>query len=118
MMAKIFVVGRVKRAAQIVGGQKEGSKSFLSCTVEVVRDAAGKQYTDYYSVNCYRFDEGLKAALAEGVMVCAEGVPGVNSYEGRDGKHRSNVKIIGSILPLTGKPKEAVADYDPDRPPV
>lgn len=118
MVAKIIIVGRIKRAAQIVNS-REGAKPFLACTVEVVRDAGGKQYTDYYSVNCYRFDEALKAALAEGVMVCAEGAPGVNQYESQ-GKSRANVKVIGSVMPLTGKPKETVSEgeYDPNKSPV
>lgn len=121
MMAKVIIVGRVKRAAQMVGG-KNGGKSFMACTVEVVRDSGGKQFTDYFTVNSYGRDaEGLVPALAEGVMVCADGIPGINSFEGRDGKTRTNIKIIGNILPLTGKPKAAdtpAGDYDPERPPV
>lgn len=118
MMAKIFVVGRIKRAAQVVGG-KNGGKEFMACTVEVVRESGGKSYTDYYSVNCYRFDAALVDSITEGVMAVAEGIPGVNQYESQ-GKHRANVKIIGSVLPLTGKPKasQPAAEYDPERPPV
>ena len=121
MMAQIFIVGRIKRAGQMIAG-KDGGKSFLAATVEVVRSSGGRDFTDYYSVNCYSKDsESLVPALVEGVMVVAQGIPGINTYQSKDGKTKANMKIIGQITPLTGKPKPAEAasgEYDPERPPI
>ena len=119
MLAKIIIVGRVRRAAKVINTGK--GKPFMACTVEVVRSTAGKEYTDYYSVNSYRDYDALVPLLLEGAMVCAEGVPGINQYESQ-GKMKANVKIIGSITPIGGVKAAAAAapasaEYDPNNPP-
>ena len=95
MPVKGSVTGRISRAGKLV--RPEGKKPFAACSIKDSKTFNGKTFDNYIDCLVYRDCEEIVGAMVEGSIASMEGDVQPNMYEGKDGKSRACLKIVGQM---------------------